>query len=135
MDKKSNFFVCKRCKNLVSMITSSGVPLYCCGNEMTNMEPIYTEEGAKKHQPVVKRDGDVIKVDVGSVEHPMAEDHAISWIALVTNRGLYRKFLIPNAAPKVAFHITDELPICVYSYCNLHGLWKTQLLQESAERI
>ncbi len=127
MDKKSNFFICKRCRNLIGMINSSGGVIYCCGAPMENMEPEYTEEGAGKHQPVVKREGDEIIVNVGSKTHPMSEDHAITWVALITNHGHHRKFLIPGEEPVVRFTLNDELPLAVYSYCNLHGLWKTQI--------
>lgn len=127
MERKSNFFICDKCKNLVNMITCSGERISCCGAEMKNMEPEYTDEGAGKHQPVVKRRGDIISVNVGSESHPMTERHAISWVALVTNKGTHRKFLVPGEEPVVTFAITDELPVAVYSYCNLHGLWKTQI--------
>ena len=53
MDKKSNFYVCARCRNLIGMINSSGAVIYCCGAPMDNMQPEYTDTGAEKHQPVV----------------------------------------------------------------------------------
>lgn len=31
------FFVCKKCGNLVGMIKESGVPMVCCGEEMTGV--------------------------------------------------------------------------------------------------
>ena len=127
MDKKSNFYVCARCRNLIGMINSSGSVIYCCGAPMENMQPEYTDTGAEKHQPVVKRAGNEITVNVGSKSHPMGEDHAISWVALITDRGHHRKLLIPGEEPVVRFTLNGEVPIAAYSYCNLHGLWKTQI--------
>ena len=127
MDKKSNFYVCARCRNLIGMINSSGAVIYCCGAPMDNMQPEYTDTGAEKHQPVVNREGNKITVNVGSKSHPMSEDHAISWVTLITNRSNHRKLLLPGEEPVVQFTLTDETPIAVYSYCNLHGLWKTQI--------
>ena len=87
----------------------------------------YTDTGAEKHRPVVKREGDEIIVNVGSKSHPMSEEHAICWVSLITNKGNHRKLLIPGEEPVVHFTLNDELPLAVYSYCNLHGLWKTQI--------
>lgn len=127
MDKKSNFFICGRCRNLIGMINSSGAVIYCCGAPMDNLEPEYTDSGKEKHAPLVNRVGDEITVNVGEKSHPMTADHAISWVALITNRGHHRKLLIPGEEPVVRFTLNGEDPIAVYSYCNLHGLWKTQI--------
>ena len=35
--------------------------------------------------------------------------------------------LNPGEAPKVLFQLNNEKPLAVYAYCNLHGLWKTEL--------
>ena len=39
----------------------------------------------------------------------------------------YRKWLNPGEAPNVKFLLSEEKPVAVYAYCNLHGLWKTEL--------
>ena len=57
----------------------------------------------EKHIPDVKRVGDTIEVTVGSVEHPMLEEHHIEWIALATDDKLEVKFLKPGEAAKTAF--------------------------------
>jgi superoxide reductase len=33
----------------------------------------------------------------------------------------------PGEAPNVTFHLGGEKPLAVYAYCNLHGLWMTEL--------
>ena len=79
------------------------------------------------HIPVAVLEGNVVKVAVGSVEHPMAEEHSILWVELKTDKGVQRKNLVVGEPPVVSFALVDEKPLEVYAYCNLHGLWKTEL--------
>ena len=73
---------CKKCGNQVIMIQDGGAPMSCCGEAMQVMDA-HAQDGAKeKHVPVVERDGDLIKVCVGDVEHPMLEEHFIQWVML-----------------------------------------------------
>ena len=37
------------------------------------------------------------------------------------------KYLKANEAPEVEFSLGKEIPLVVYAYCNLHGLWKTDI--------
>ena len=125
--KESRFYICEHCGNIVGLIQNSGVPVVCCGQKMTNIVPGTVEASLEKHIPVVKVDGNIVTVDVGSVEHPMSEVHYIPWVYLQTDKGGQRKNLKPNGQPKVTFALADEKPIAVYAYCNLHGLWLTEL--------
>ena len=124
---ETRFFVCEHCGNIIGVIHDAGVPMMCCGQKMTKMEPGTSDASVEKHVPVVRVDGDVVSVNVGSVEHPMSEEHHIAWIYLQTDRGGQRKCLKANSAPVVRFALADETPVAVYAYCNLHGLWKTEL--------
>ena len=69
----------------------------------------------------------MVNVNVGSINHPMEEVHWIEWVQLNTDKGSYRKVLNPGEAPNVSFLLGDEKPLGVYAYCNLHGLWLTEL--------
>ena len=109
------------------MVHESGAPLSCCGQKMTKLEPGVVEASHEKHIPVVEVTADSVKVVVGSVLHPMTPEHSIEWVYLETNRGGQRKCLAPGDAPEVIFALGDEKPVAVYAYCNLHGLWKTEL--------
>ena len=66
-----------------------------------------------------------IKVTVGSVPHPMTPGHHISFIFLETEHGGQMKILMPDDAPEAVFNISEDKPVAVYEYCNIHGLWKT----------
>ncbi len=125
--KEAKFYVCETCGNLVGMINESGVNMMCCGKKMTEIVPGTVEASKEKHIPVATVEGDTVKVNVGSVDHPMTEEHLIEWVYLQTCRGGQRKCLKAGDAPTVTFALCDEKPIAVYAYCNLHGLWKADL--------
>ena len=117
------FFICKHCGNLVGMIHASGVPMICCGEKMTALEPNTVDASAEKHVPVIAVDGNTVKVKVGSAAHPMLAEHHIEWIYLATEKGGQRKALNPGDAPEAMFTLIDDKPVAAYAYCNLHGLW------------
>ena len=125
--REIRFYLCEHCGNLVGMIHDAGVPLMCCGQKMTKLEPGLIEASSEKHLPVVKIENGVVTVDVGSVAHPMQEEHSILWVYLETDRGGQRKCLKIGDAPVVTFALSDEKPVAAYAYCNLHGLWKTEI--------
>ena len=125
--KDTRFYICEKCGNTVGMIHASGVPLVCCGQKMTAIEAGTVEASREKHIPVVTVDEKSVKVIVGSVLHPMTEEHSITWVYLETDKGGQRKNLAAGEAPEVTFALADEKPIAVYAYCNLHGLWKTEI--------
>lgn len=125
--KDTRFYICEKCGNTVGMIHASGVPLVCCGQKMTAIEAGTVEASREKHIPVVEVSDGKVKVIVGSVLHPMTEEHSITWVYLETDKGGQRKNLAAGEAPEVTFALADERPIAVYAYCNLHGLWKTEI--------
>ena len=127
MCENNRFFICEHCGNIVGMIHDAGVPLKCCGQNMTKLEPGTVEASREKHIPVVSVNGNEVKVDVGSVKHPMSEEHSILWVYLQTDRGGQRKCLAVGSEPVVTFALSDEKPVAVYAYCNLHGLWKADV--------
>ena len=125
--KETRFYICEKCGNIVGMIHSSGVPLMCCGQKMTALIPGTVDAAKEKHIPVVTVENDTVNVCVGSVEHPMTEEHSITWVYLLTDKGGQRKNLSTGTAPTVSFALNNEKPVAVYAYCNLHGLWKADI--------
>ena len=124
---KQKFFRCKRCGNMVGIIDNKGVPLVCCGEQMTELTPNTVEASTEKHLPALTMSGDKLSVQIGSVAHPMEEAHYITFVYVETESGGQRKALKVGAEPKVEFCFVNDKPIAVYAYCNLHGLWKTNV--------
>ena len=123
MDQK--FYICERCGNIIAMVKSSGAPVSCCGQKMTELVPGTSDGAQEKHVPVYTVEGNIVTVTVGAVEHPMLDAHYIEWISLQTKYGNQRKILKPGDAPKACFALCegDEV-VAAYAYCNLHSLWK-----------
>lgn len=125
---KRKFLLCRRCGNLIEMINDSGVTPICCGTDMDVLTANTTEAATEKHIPVVEINGNIAKVTVGEVLHPMEEAHYIEWIYLETNKGIKRVNLKPGDEPVVSFALAeDETVSSAYAYCNLHGLWLKEL--------
>ena len=127
MKNNNKFYICEHCGNIINKVNDSGVPVVCCGQKMKELVPGTVEASREKHIPVVTVDGDVVKVVIGSVNHPMAEEHSILWVQLETDKGSQRKYLEVGAAPEVSFTLNGEKAVAVYAYCNLNGLWKSEV--------
>ena len=127
MSDNHKFFICKHCGNMMGLIDNQGVPVVCCGEKMMELVPNTVEASAEKHLPVVAVSGDRVSVQVGGAPHPMEDKHSIVFIYVETNRGGQRKRLEPGEPPKADFCFVEDQPIAVYAYCNLHGLWKTEM--------
>ena len=125
--KNNKFYVCAHCGNIVEMVHDAGVPVVCCGQKMDELVPNSVEASGEKHIPAVSVHEAYVEVNVGSVDHPMVDVHWIEWVQLLTDKGSYRHYLNPGEAPYVKFLLNGEKPLAVYAYCNLHGLWKTEL--------
>lgn len=98
----------------------------CSGFEV--LDAAKSEGAGEKHLPAVKRDGNKITVNVGSVLHPMTEEHSINWIFLETKKGGQLVKLSPSCQPIAEFILADgDEAVAAYAYCNLHGFWKTEL--------
>lgn len=120
------FFKCRKCGKIVETVNKGCPIVVCCGDEMKELKANTTDAATEKHVPVVSTNANVVTVSVGSVAHPMEADHFINWIALETNKGVYRKTLQPAEEPKAVFTLTDETLVAAYEYCNKHGLWKKE---------
>ena len=122
----TKFYKCEMCGNVVVKLVDSKVPLMCCGKKMEELVPNTVDASNEKHVPVVTRlDNNTIKVEVGSVAHPMEAEHHIAFIYVETDRGGIKVDLTDK--PEAVIALGDAKAIAVYEYCNLHGLWKTEL--------
>lgn len=125
---KGKFYACRKEGNIVGVIQEGTGTLECCGEPMQEMVPNTTDAAQEKHVPVIRVDGRLVTVQVGSALHPMITEHFIQWIYLETKQGGQRKTLAPGDAPTVVFALTeDDAPVAAYAYCNLHGLWKAEV--------
>ncbi|MCL2299770.1 MAG: desulfoferrodoxin [Firmicutes bacterium] len=130
------FFVCKHCGNLAGLVENKGVPMVCCGEKMSELIPNTADAAFEKHVPVVKKAeqcacgctcGSALTIEVGGTHHPMLEAHHIGFIYVETENGGKRRGLKIGEEPEVKVCCCDDKPVAVYAWCNLHGLWKTEI--------
>jgi superoxide reductase len=124
MTTRNGVYKCAICGNIVAVLTGGQGALTCCNTPMDLMVENGTDAAHEKHVPMVIGIGDDIEVSVGSVAHPMQEEHYIEWIELIADGVSYRKFLKPGETPDVNFSVEAE-EITARAYCNLHGLWRS----------
>jgi len=122
MAERMQVYECEVCGNIVEVLRGGAGELVCCGEPMVLLEENTVDAAVEKHVPVVEEVEGGVRVKVGSVSHPMADDHWIEWIQVVSGGASYRKFLEPGSEPEAVFPVSGvEL---AREHCNLHGLWK-----------
>lgn len=126
MAEKFGIYKCGKCGNIVQVLHGEEPPVMCCGQEMDLLVGNTVDAAVEKHVPVVEKMEDGYRVKVGSVAHPMGEDHWIEWIELVSEDNMFvqRQMLTPSSAPEAVFK-TDLKNVVARAYCNLHGLWQS----------
>ena len=123
MTQLNQIYKCNVCGNMVEMTHTGAGQLVCCGQPMELLKEKTEDVGKEKHLPVVEKIEKGVKVKVGSVPHPMEENHYIEWIEIIADGRIYKKFLKPGDKPEAEFCIQTE-NIATREYCNIHGLWK-----------
>ena len=123
------FYRCPHCGNFVTFLTEkTAVTPMCCGVKMEEVVANTVDAAREKHVPEVSVEGNLVKVQVGSVEHPMLDNHYIQFIILETKNGYQKKDLKPGDKPCADFLVAPgDKAVAVYEYCNLHGLWKKEI--------
>lgn len=122
--ERRDVFKCNVCGNIVELLHVGGGELVCCGQPMQQLKANTTDAAAEKHVPVIEKTDTGYTVKVGSVSHPMADEHYIQWIELIADGVSYIRFLSPGDAPEASFCIAAG-KVTAREYCNLHGLWST----------
>lgn len=123
MTRQKEIYKCEICGNIVEVLHEGAGELVCCNQPMKLQEEKSEDpEKGEKHVPIQEKNEEGVVVKVGSVEHPMDEDHYIEWIEISTDKGVSKKFLKPGEKPEAKFPVKKDVK--TREYCNLHGLWK-----------
>lgn len=121
----TRFFKDTNSSNIFNQLTNAPVNGDLALTELTANT---TDAAQEKHVPEVTVEGNRVEVCVGSVIHPMLEEHFITGIYIETKQGSQYKALNPGEEPKAVFLLTEgDRLIAAYENCNLHGLWKKEL--------
>ncbi len=127
MTERLQVYRCNICDNIVLVVRPGVGTLVCCGQPMSLLAEKTGGPGEEKHVPVVERAGDVVRVRVGSVEHPMEEGHLIEWVELIVGDEVHRRFFGPGDKPEAEFKVARAGKLMARAFCNKHGLWKIEL--------
>lgn len=126
MTELNEIYKCNVCGTVVEVVHASQGELVCCNQSMQLQKENSVDASTEKHVPVIEIVDNKIKVKIGSVPHPMEEEHYIEWIEVIADGKAIRKHLKPGNPPEKMFcKIAEKLT--VRAYCNLHGLWTTEL--------
>jgi len=124
MASRTQVYVCELCGNIVEVLEGTDGTLTCCVQDMTLQKEDAADAAKEKHVPTVTINGAVALVQVGSVAHPMTQEHNIVWIELQQGDRVQRVNFKTDDAPQAEFAIVTDVPVVVRIYCNRHGLWK-----------
>lgn len=126
MSKKLEVYRCELCGAIVEVVEGGAGQLVCCDEPMKLLDEKTADAATEKHVPVIEKVEGGVKVTVGSIPHPMTEEHYIQWIELIVDGKTIRQELKPGAPPEACFCLCccDDATIVAREYCNKHGLWK-----------
>ncbi len=123
MAARLEVYKCLACGNIVEVLTGGDGELVCCGQPMQLLEEKTADAATEKHVPVIEKIDGGYLVKVGSVPHPMQDEHYIEWIEIIADGKNYRQFLSPGDEPQATFNV-ESGTITAREHCNVHGLWK-----------
>lgn len=126
MAEANSIYRCAECGMTVELITPcecESCELTCCAGKLERLEANTVDAATEKHVPVLEKTDCGWKVTVGSVAHPMTEEHWIEWIELIAGDKVYRQRLHPGQEPSACFALEAET-VTAREHCNLHGLWE-----------
>ncbi len=124
MAQLNEIYKCRTCGNIVEVVHAGAGDLVCCGQPMQLQKANTVDAAREKHVPVIEPTATGVKVKVGSVPHPMTEEHYIEWIEVMAAGKVDRKYLKAGDKPEAEFNLVAE-QVVARAYCNLHGLWQS----------
>lgn len=125
MSKELVIKKCLKCGAIVKVIEDCTCPscgIKCCGDEMKVLVPNSVDAAVEKHVPTYEvKDGKIFV----KVNHVMEEDHYIEWISICSDKKEVTTYFKPGEEPVA--HCKYIPGSTIYSYCNKHGLWKSEV--------
>lgn len=128
MTKKLEIYKCEVCGNLIEVVLPGEGELVCCEQPMKALAANTVDAATEKHVPFfVKKDSE-LEIRIGSVLHPMTEEHYIQFIEVISDDERYvkRKYLYPTEEPIFSLKGYDIAALTAREHCNLHGLWEAK---------
>jgi superoxide reductase len=128
-----DLYKCEICGNIVEVVVNGEGELSCCGQPMDLMQANSIEQEllGEKHVPIIEETDVGVNIRVGSVPHPMEDNHYIVFIEAMSEDKKYlkRKYLFPHEEPVLKLKCNCH-DVIAREFCNIHGLW----ISENKER-
>ncbi len=124
MSERYQIYKCESCGDIIEVLGAGSGKLGCCDNPMELLIAKNDDQGQEKHVPIIEKTNNDVNVKIGSIPHPMEEEHYIEWIELSGDDNTQLKFLKPGNKAEANFKTTNE-NVSAREYCSVHGLWKT----------
>ncbi|MDA3899238.1 MAG: desulfoferrodoxin [Spirochaetes bacterium] len=124
--KRLFVYKCEVCGNVVEVMSVGGGTLSCCDQDMVLMEEKSADSSTEKHVPIIESIENGVRVTVGSIEHPMTEEHYIQWIEVLNGDWVNRKYLAPGQKPQAEFYVPFSDSLIAREFCNVHKHWKSK---------
>jgi len=120
-------YKCNTCGRIIEEHVKGKGSIICCEKPMIELKELHLAEGKEKHKPVINKENNEVIVKIGSIEHPMNEEHSIKFIQIINeNNECQTKYLKPTDKPEARFKVKENNNITARAYCNLHGLWSNE---------
>lgn len=115
--KKTKFYVCSKCGNIIT--STNDLVLNCCGQKLEMLEAKKEiEPGIKEnHMPIIEHIEDELFI---TLDHSMTKEHYISFVSYITTDKLMMRKLYPEQNVEVRFKMCGHG--ILYIFCNKHGL-------------
>ena len=126
MTNLKEIYKCNLCGNIIDVSHAAGGTLVCCGQDMTLIKENTEEASTEKHIPIIEKTKNNTIIKVGSINHPMDDNHYIEWIEAEIDNQQIRQYLNPGEAPQMTINHNDIIITKASAYCNIHGLWTTK---------
>ena len=126
MKKEFKIKKCNKCGATVEVLkdcTCDNCGIKCCGEEMVEVRANTMDASVEKHKPEYEVVGQYVVV---SVNHEMTEEHFIEYLCLDSDKVNAKKYFKIGDTPKAVFPYIPGSK--VYSSCNKHGIWSTDII-------
>lgn len=139
-----NLFVCKICGHIEFKNALQKCPV--CGAAKSNFKEDSQaimpaeKEGKEKHVPVIigtdscgliPNECKDVHIKVGSVPHPMQDDHWIQWIDIYVNKRYQARYMMSAQSLRAAVgvHLKKDQSgtLQAVEHCNKHGNWMAEI--------
>ena len=128
MTEKEQIYRCNICGNMMEVLHLGTGKMLCCNNQMELLKERSEDMGFEKHRPVIEKTPNGVKVKIGSLPHPMEDNHCIEWVEVIADNQIYRHVFYPGEQPEAEFKIKAEdiSSVKAREYCSVHGLWVSE---------